>query len=93
MTQTQSSPMRKKKSSPSISEDHWSNLRYECLRQKRVATRSNDNATSQKAAELFRILNRKEPEEMWNDMSTLAADCFRKGDTIEAIVLCMLSML
>ena len=67
---------------------HWSKIRFECIRCMRLK-----NENSPKAVMLFRILNRKEPKDMWSDISTLASDCHHNGDTIEDTIECMLSML
>lgn len=92
---TQNERSQKSSSSPSskgLSSSHWSKIRFECVRRMRIADEDKDESMSNKAVQLFRVLNRREPQGMWSDMSTLAMDCHQNGETIEDTVANMLRM-
>lgn len=64
-------------------------IRIEVLRQMQAAS----DTLRPKASKLYRILNRKKPEDEYSDIQSIAMDCDHCGKTVEETVLLMLAII
>ena len=71
-----------------INDSQWEKIRVECIRRMRLK-----DEYSSKARSLYRVINRKDPKDLFSDVDSIASDCHSSGMPTSDMVACMLDMI